>query len=115
MTSKRQVLKEFIRKTLIINLILGIIAFLSPSFTVSSIWILLVCGGLISTLDFLLQNYTNIKYILIGRGLVGFFVSFIVLLMSVNTMAGFNMSVMTIVIISILIALIDIIIPGIEL
>ena len=112
MTSEIKDVRELIMKTIVISLILGIVAFLTPNFTIDSIWILLIAGLLISLLDFFLQSYSRIKDLFLMRGLVGFSLSFIILTLTVNILVGVNISIVGLLIVSVLIGLIDIIVHG---
>lgn len=104
-------LKDLARKTLITALVLAITAILTPGFKIDNIVTLSIAAIFISVVDFLLQHFANINISKTKRGIVGFFVTIIILLFINNLIAGFNISKMGAVIASVIIGIVDILIP----
>lgn len=112
MYEKQGSLKDLIRKIIITALVLAITAFITPAFRISGLWTLLVAAGFIAIIDFLLQSFTNIRGSAAKRGFVGFVVTVVILLLTDKLIAGFNISTLASIVASIIIAIVDVIIPG---
>lgn len=99
------------KKTIINSLIFIIMVMISKDFDIINIWAILIMAVFITIIDFLLQGFDIIKNISFLRGLTGFLISIAILYLTENLIAGINFILVYKIIVSIIIGLIDIIIP----
>ena len=103
---------EILIRILVTAVVVGVAAFLTPGFTISSIWSLVLAAVVIALLDYLIQRFTGINASPFGRGIVGFIVAAIILYATKFIVPGFNISVWGAIIGALVIGIIDVIIPG---
>lgn len=103
---------EIILRIVITAIVVGVAAFLTPGFTVSSIWSLLLAAVVIALLDYFIQKIAGIDASPFGRGITGFIVSAIILYVTKFIVPGFNISVWGAIIGALVIGIVDVIIPG---
>jgi putative membrane protein len=103
---------EILLRILITAVIVGIAAFLTPGFSVSGIWSLLLASVVIALLDYFIQKIAGVDASPFGRGLVGFIISAIILYVTKFIVPGFNISVWGAIIGALVIGVLDAIIPG---
>lgn len=83
---------RWLGRMIIMAIILAIVSFLTPGFSIHGLWSYLFAAVIISLLDFLVERFMNINATPFGNGLKGFVIAaiilylaqFIVLNMSVN-------------------------------
>jgi len=92
--------------------VVGVAAFLTPGFTIDSLWSLLVAAVVIAGLDYLIQRFTGVDASPFGRGITGFIVAAVILYATRYLVAGFNISIWGAVIGALAIGIVDMIIPG---
>lgn len=103
---------EIILRIVITAIVVGVAAFLTPGFAVSSMWSLLLAAVVIALLDYFIQKIAGIDASPFGRGITGFIVSAIILYVTKFIVPGFNISVWGAIIGALVIGIIDVIIPG---
>ena len=104
--------KDFIIRVLLTAIILAIAALLTRGFKIDNIWTLLVASLVVSIIDHLVQSFTGLKASPFGRGIAGFLVTVLVLLLTSKLVAGFNISLWSSIIASLIIGILDMVIPG---
>ena len=92
--------------------VVGIAAFLTPGFSIKSIWSLIVASIVIALVDYIIAKLTGVDATPFGRGIVGFVVSALILYATKYLVAGFDISVWGAIIGALVIGIIDAIIPG---
>lgn len=103
---------EMLLRILITSIVIAIAAYFTPGFSIDSLGSLLLAAIVIGILDYLIQRFTGIDASPFGRGIAGFLVAVIILYMTKFLVAGFNISLWGAIIGSLVIGIIDAIIPG---
>ncbi|HZK56968.1 MAG TPA: phage holin family protein [Clostridia bacterium] len=93
-------------------IVIAIAAFLTPGFSINSIWAVLLAAIVISVVDYLIQRMTDFQASPFGRGFSGFIVSAIVLYGTQFLVPTMRVSVWGALIGALVIGIIDVIIPG---
>ncbi len=105
---------EILIRILVTAIVVGIAAFLTPGFSINSLWSLILAAVVIALLDYLIQKFTGVNATPFGRGgITGFIVAAIILYATKFIVPGFNISVWGGAVIgALVIGIIDVIIPG---
>ena len=103
---------ELLLRVLITSIVVAIAAFLTPGFTIDSLWSLLLSAVVIGVLDYLIQKFTGVNASPFGRGLSGFLVAAIILYVTKFIVPGFNISIWGALIGALVIGIVDAIMPG---
>lgn len=103
---------EMLLRILITSIVVAIAAYFTPGFTIDGIWSLLLAAVVIGVLNYLVQRFTGIDASPFGRGIAGFLVAAIILYVTKFIVPGFGISVWGAIIGSLVIGVIDAIMPG---
>ena len=103
---------ELLIRLLVTAIVVGITAFLTPGFSIDSLWSLILAAIVIAVLDYLIQRFTGVNATPFGRGITGFIVSAIILYATIFIVPGFEISVWGDIIGALVIGIVDMIIPG---
>lgn len=101
-----------ILRVILSAIVIAIAAFLTPGFTISGIWAVLLAAVVISTIDYLIQKVTGLHSSPFGRGFSGFIISAIVLYGTQFIVPTMKISMWGALIGALVIGIIDVIIPG---
>lgn len=101
-----------ILRVILSAIVLSIAAFLTPGFSIQGIWSVLMAAVVISVADYLIQRFTGLDASPFGRGIVGFIIAAIVLYGTQLLVPDMSVTFWGAVIGSVMIGIIDIIIPG---
>ncbi|MDI9477056.1 MAG: phage holin family protein [Natronincolaceae bacterium] len=93
-------------------IVIAIAAFLTPGFSINSIWAVLLAAVIISVVDYLIQRMTDFQASPFGRGFSGFIISAIVLYGTQFLVPTMRVSIWGALIGALVIGIIDVIIPG---
>ena len=93
-------------------IVIAIAAFLTPGFSINSIWAVLLAAVIISVVDYLIQRMTDFQASPFGRGFSGFIISAIVLYGTQFLVPTKRVSIWGALIGALVIGIIDVIIPG---
>jgi uncharacterized membrane protein YvlD (DUF360 family) len=91
--------------------VLAVTAFLTPGFTISGIWPLLIAAAVIAVLDYLIQRILESTRHL-GRGLTGFIVSAVIIYVVKYFVAGYDVSILGAILGAVVYGIINLLIPG---
>ena len=105
---------QFIGRLITAILILGITAFFTPGFTTSSIWILALSIGILTIVDFLIDNFTKIYFHPFIKFLIGFVLSGIALFLVQYFVIGYMMSIISVFLGALVYGLVDYMLPSEE-
>ena len=105
---------QFFGRLITSILILGITAFFTPGFTTSSIWILALAIGILTIVDFLIDNFTKIYFHPFIKFLIGFTLSGIALFLVQFFVIGYMMSVVSVFLGALVYGLVDYMLPSEE-
>ncbi|NLY66858.1 MAG: phage holin family protein [Tissierellia bacterium] len=103
---------ELLIRLLVTAIVVGITAFLTPGFSIDSLWSLILAAVVIAVLDYLVQRFTGVNATPFGRGITGFIISAIILYATKFIVPGFDISVWGAIIGALVIGIVDMIIPG---
>ena len=105
---------QFFGRLITSILILGITAFFTPGFTTSSIWILALAIGILTIVDFLIDNFTKIYFHPFIKFLIGFTLSGIALFLVQFFVIGYMMSIISVFLGALVYGLVDYMLPSEE-
>ncbi len=103
---------QFIIRLLVGAVVLAVTAFLTPGFSISSIWSLLIAAAVIALLDYLAQRILGVDATPFGRGLTGFIVAAVIIYVVKFIVPGYNVSLLGAILGAVVYGIINLIIPG---
>lgn len=103
---------QFIVRLVVSSIILAITAFLTPNFTISGFWPLILGALVISLLDWAASNVTGVNATPFGRGITGFVLAAAVIYFAQFFVSGFDVSFWGAVVGALVYGIVDAIIPG---
>lgn len=93
-------------------IVLGITAFFTPGFEISSFWTLAIAAIVLSILDYLINAIIGVNASPFGRGIIGFAVSALILYATQFFVSGYSISWISAIIGAIIYGIVASIIPG---
>ena len=105
---------QFIGRLLTAILILGITAFFTPGFTTSSIWILALTIGILTIVDFLIDNFTKLYFHPFIKFIIGFILAGIALFLVQYFVIGYMISILSVFLGALVYGLVDYMLPSEE-
>ena len=105
---------QFIGRLLAAILILGITAFFTPGFTLSSIWILALAIIILTILDFLIDNFTKLYFHPFIKFILGFILAGVALFLVQYFVIGYMISALSIFLGALVYGLVDYMLPSEE-
>lgn len=103
---------QFIIRVVVSALVLSVVAFLTPGFTIANVWSLLIAAVVIAGLDYLIARFTGFDASPFGRGVIGFVVSAAIIYATGMLVRGFDIGFWSSIIAALVIGIIDALIPG---
>jgi putative membrane protein len=103
---------HMIARILVSAVVLAVVAFLTPGFTINSIWTLLIAAVVIGGIDYLIERIAGFDASPFGRGITGFIVSAAIIWVTRYIVPGFNVGIISAIIAALVIGVINAIIPG---
>lgn len=97
---------------LVISIILEITAFLAPGFVIVGLWSIILAAVVISFIDYLVEKLMRVDASPLGRGIKGFVLAAIILYITQYVVLGMGVTIIGAIIASILIGILDAILPG---
>lgn len=95
-------------------LILGITAFFTPGFTLSSIWILALAIIILTVVDFLIDNFTKLYFHPFIKFIIGFVLAGVALFLVQYFVIGYMLSMLSIFLGALVYGLVDYMLPNEE-
>ncbi|WP_251859794.1 phage holin family protein [Clostridium sp. Marseille-Q2269] len=102
----------YIIRLIVAMIVLSITAFLTPGFTISGFWAVLLAAVIISAIDYLIEKFMGVDASPFGKGIKGFIVSAIVIYLAQFLVPTMRVSIIGALIAALVIGIIDAIIPG---
>ncbi|OPJ55015.1 phage holin family protein [Clostridium oryzae] len=93
-------------------IVLAITAFITPGFTISGMWPLIIAAVVIGVLDYLVVRLTKFEANPFGRGIIGFVISAAIIYLTGYLVRGVGVTFWGALIAALVIGVIDAIIPG---
>ncbi|WHH57093.1 phage holin family protein [Petroclostridium sp. X23] len=94
------------------SIILAVTAFLTPGFTISNIWALIVAAVVLSVLDYAIAKMFRTDASPFGRGIIGFILAAAIIYSIRFIVPGYNVTLFGAVLAAIVFGIVDAIIPG---
>lgn len=103
---------HFIIRIIVSAVVLGVTAALTPGFTISSIWTLLIAAVVLALLDYLAQRVLGVDATPFGRGISGFIVAAVIIYLTKFIVPGYSVTLIGALLGALVYGLVDLIIPG---
>lgn len=103
---------HFIIRIIVSAVVLGVTAALTPGFTISSIWALLIAAVVLALLDYLAQRVLGVDATPFGRGISGFIVAAVIIYLTRFIVPGYSVTLVGALLGALVYGLVDLIIPG---
>lgn len=111
-TTQRFNFGQFIVRWLVGAVVLAVTAFLTPGFSISDIWSLIIAAAVIAVLDYLVQRVLGIDATPFGRGLTSFIVAAIIIYVVKFIVPGYNVTLFGAILGALVYGIINLLIPG---
>lgn len=93
-------------------IVLAITAFFTPGFEIASFWTLAIAAVVLATLDYLINSIIGINASALGRGIIGFIISAVILYATQFFVSGYTISWISAIIGAVIYGIVASIIPG---
>ena len=93
-------------------IVLAVTAFLTPGFTISGIWPLIIAAAVIAILDYIVEMILGVDATPFGRGLTGFIVSAVIIYVVQYFVAGYDVTILGAILGALVYGIINLLIPG---
>lgn len=103
---------QFIIRWLVGAVVLAVTAFLTPGFTISGVWPLIVAAAVIAIIDYLVQKVLGVDATPFGRGITGFIVAAIIIYVVKFIVPGYDVTLVGAVLGALVYGIINLLIPG---
>jgi uncharacterized membrane protein YvlD (DUF360 family) len=103
---------SMITRILVSAVVLAVVAFLTPGFTIDGIWTLLIAAVVIGGIDYLIERFTGFDATPFGRGIIGFIVSAAIIYATSYIVTGFNIGLVSSIVAALIIGVINMMLPG---
>ncbi|HOJ79301.1 MAG TPA: phage holin family protein [Clostridiales bacterium] len=110
--SQRFSIGQLLVRWLVGAIVLAVTAFLTPGFTISGIWPLIIAAAVIAILDYIVEMILGVDATPFGRGLTGFIVSAVIIYVVKFFVAGYNVTVLGAILGAVVYGIINLLIPG---
>jgi len=109
---ERSSLGSFFLRLVVGIVVLGITAFLTPGFVISSWFSLILAAVVLALLDWLVNKISGINAAPFGRGISGFVLAAIIIYAVKFIVPGYNVTILGAIIAAVIYGVVDAIIPG---
>ncbi len=103
---------HMIARIVVSAIVLAVVAFLTPGFTINNIWTLIIAAVVIGGIDYLIERIAGFDATPFGRGITGFIVSAAIIWITGYIVPGFSISILSAIIAALIIGVINMILPG---
>lgn len=102
----------WIIRFIVTSIILAITSFLTPGFSITGWWSILLAAIVISVIDYLVERLMGVDASPFGKGLKGFVIAAIIIYLTQFLITGMRVSIIGAIIAALVIGVLDAIIPG---
>lgn len=110
--SQRFSIGQLLVRWLVGAIVLAVTAFLTPGFTISGIWPLIIAAAVIAILDYIVEMILGVDATPFGRGLTGFIVSAVIIYVVQYFVAGYDVTILGAILGALVYGIINLLIPG---
>ena len=103
---------SFIIRWLVGAVVLAVTAFLTPGFTITGIWPLIIAAAVIALLDYLVQRILGVDATPFGRGITGFIVAAVIIYVVKFVVAGYDVTILGAILGAVVYGVINLLVPG---
>lgn len=103
---------RWLGRTIIISVILAIVSFLTPGFSIKGLWSYLLAAVVISVLDFVVEKLMKIDAAPFGKGLKGFIIAAIIIYVTQFIVPNMTVTILGAILGAIVIGFLDAIFPS---
>ncbi len=103
---------QFMIRWLVGAIVLAVTAFLTPGFTISGVWPLIIAAAAIAIIDYLVQKVLGVDATPFGRGLTGFIISAVIFYVVKFIVPGYDVTLLGAVLGALVYGIINLLIPG---
>lgn len=93
-------------------IVLAITAFFTPGFEISTFWTLILAAVVLTVMDYLINMVIGINASALGKGIIGFIVSVVILYATQFFVAGYSISWVSAIVGAIIYGIVASIVPG---
>lgn len=104
-------LLRWVGRLLVIAIILSIVSFLTPGFTINGLWSFLLAALVISVLDYIVEMFMKVDAAPFGKGFKGFIISAIIIYAAQFLVPNMDVSIIGAVLGALAIGILDAIFP----
>lgn len=102
----------YILRFIITAIILAITSFLTPGFRIAGLWSLILAAIVITVIDYLVEKLMGVDASPFGRGIKGFIIAAVIIYLAQFIVPNMSVSVIGAILASIVIGILDAVIPG---
>ena len=103
---------SWIGRLILVAVILGIISFLTPGFSINGLWSFLLAAVVITVLDYLVESFMGVDASRFGRGIKGFVIAAVILYLRQFLIPNMSVSIIGALLAAIVIGILDAVLPG---
>jgi putative membrane protein len=103
---------HMILRIVVSAVVLAVVAFFTPGFTIENAWSLILAAAVIGVLDYLIERVTGFDASPFGRGITGFIVSAVIIYATGYLIRGVGVTFWGAIIAALVIGIINMILPG---
>ena len=107
--------KEFLRwlgRMVVIAIVLAVVSFLTPGFSIRGLWSLLIAAVVISILDYLVERFMKVDASPFGKGLKGFLISAVIIYVTQFFVPNMSVSIFGAILGALVIGVLDAVFPS---
>lgn len=109
--SKSTEIFRWIGRLIAIAIILAVVSFLTPGFSITGLWSFLLAAVVISVLDYLVERVMKVDASPFGKGLKGFIIAAIIIYLTQYIVPNMSVSILGAIIGAVIIGILDAIFP----
>lgn len=110
--SEKSSIGGYIVRFILTVIVLGITSFLTPGFRIVGLWSYLVAAVVISLIDYFVEKFMGVDASPFGKGIKGFIIAAIILYLTQFLVPNMSVSILGAIIASVVIGILDAVIPG---
>ena len=95
-----------------VAIILGITSFFTPGFTIRGIWSFLIAAVVITALDYVVELFMGVDASPIGKGVKGFLIAAVIIYLAQFLVPNMHVSIIGALLASVVIGILDAVLPG---
>ncbi|MFZ2539655.1 MAG: phage holin family protein [Oscillospiraceae bacterium] len=109
--SKSTTLFRWIGRLLIISIILVIVSYFTPGFSIRGMWSFLIAALVISVLDYVVEKFIGVDASPFGKGIKGFFIAALIIYFAQFLVPNMSVTILGAVLGALVIGILDAVFP----